>query len=73
MNQTFTTWVSVAYATSIAATSGQYSHGSGAKPNAAPTQVKGKLIPKAQMIIVVATSAGLARLSMNGIFVVRMM
>ena len=72
MNQTFITWVSVAYVTSIAATSGHYSRGSGAKPNAAPTQVKGKLIPTAQMTTAVTTSAELARLSMNGIFVVRM-
>ena len=45
VNQTFITWVSVAYVTSITATSGQYNRGSGAKPNAAPAQVKGKLIP----------------------------
>ena len=73
VNQTFITWISVAYATSITATSGQYSRGSGAKPNAVPTQGKGKLIPTAQMITVVTTSAELARLSTNGIFVVRMM
>ena len=72
MNQTFIARVSVAYVTSITATSGQCSRGSGAKPNAAPTQVKSKLIPTAQMTTAVTTSAELARLSMNGIFVVRM-
>ena len=35
--------------------------------------MKGNVIPTVQMITVVAMSAGLAWLSMNGIFAVRMM
>jgi hypothetical protein len=57
----------------MVATIGQYSHGKGVKPSADPPPVKGNIIPTAQMIMVVAISAGLARLSINGIFAVRMM
>ena len=42
-------------------------------PSAEPAQVKGNVIPIVQMITVVAMSAGLAWLSMNGILAVLMM
>ena len=57
----------------MAATSGQYSQGSGVNPSADPAHVKGSVIPTTQMMIVVATRAILARLSMMGIFAVLMM